>query len=192
MSTPSASKVESASFRERQTPTPDCTGQQQKKSVSFRSPPQSTPQSQNQHQLALGSGNKATDIKQSPEMKVRQIPVLDLSASHSNPANSASSGHSTDAITIHTPPVISSRAARSKVPSDSSGGANKTGGLSSPRNSKLAKDSPRLKKLRRGDRISRNQVILLKPHPVALIVVRNLNLLCLLHLPHLPHPRPGK
>jgi hypothetical protein len=25
-----------------------------------------------------------------------------------------------------------------------------------------------------------------------LIVVRNLNLLCLLHLPHLPHPRPGK
>jgi hypothetical protein len=147
MSTPSASKVESVSFRERQTPTPDCTGQQQKKSVSFRSPPQSTPQSQNQHQLALGSGNKATDIKQSPEMKVRQIPVLDLSASHSNPANSASSGHSTDAITIHTPPVISSRAARSKVPSDSSGGANKTGGLSSPRNSKLAKDSPRLKKI---------------------------------------------
>ena len=147
MGTPSVSKVKSVSFRERQTPTPDCTGQQQKKSVSFRSPPQSTPQSQNQHQIALGSGNKATNIKQSPEMKVRQIPVLDLSASHSNPANSASSGHSTDAITIHTPPVISSRAARSKVPSDSSGGANKTGGLSSPRNSKLAKDSPRLKKI---------------------------------------------
>jgi hypothetical protein len=78
MSTPSGSKVKSVSFRERQTPTPDSTGQQQKKSVSFRSPPQPTPQSQNQHHLSPGSGYKATDIKQSPEMKVRQVPVLDL------------------------------------------------------------------------------------------------------------------
>lgn len=115
------------------------------KSVSFRSLPQPIPQSQDP--TNPGSGNKAADVQQSPKMKVKQVPVLNLSVPLSDSAAVASSSHSTDPIAVHTPPGIRSRQANAKTPSASSGDANKTGGLNSPRNRKLDAVSPRRQKI---------------------------------------------
>lgn len=117
------------------------------KPVSYRSLPQLIPKSQDQHSIDPGSGNTAADVRQGPRMKVKQVPILNLSVPFSYTAEVASSSYATDPIAIHTPPGIRPRQENAKTPSDSSGDANNTGGLNSTRNRKFDKVSPRRQKI---------------------------------------------
>ncbi len=79
----------------------------------------------------------------SPVVKPRKPPKLNLSGFVSQTGTGDSSARPTDAIAVHTPPVINARQASSKVPSTSSSITNKTGGLNSPRKREISADSPR-------------------------------------------------
>lgn len=115
-----------------------------KKAVNFSSESKIIP-----HGLKLdkdtqeSSAQVSSSNRNDPVVKLKKPPKLNLSGFVSKNGTGDSSARPTDAIAIHTPPVINARQESSKLPSTSSSITNKTGGLNSPRKREISADSPR-------------------------------------------------